>query len=349
MAKNDLSSDYDDICSFFKEKQGVVISTIHGVKGEEYNTVIGFGLLNGVIPHWDYILKSDLKPIRESETKKLLYVLMSRAKQNLFLFSENDRITKNGSPLSPTDELSKIQQRLLLYIGVINMTDFETLIKQNGVSSYNDRWHPHNVDVFKELISQGILSDIQQNVLSNIAYNLQYLEYLQLQIDELKLHSIISCLLYKTYIVTTMSIIEAIFNQAIKCSNKWPKTDGWTLNRIIKSNEYNENNKNYYIETHIMIKEEPQDKELDFSTVINRVKDKNILDLNNEHFPDLSKLRKLRNRVHLQIGESRTDTDYYQFQYEDVELAKKTLYCVLTDTKIMENQENKCFIDFLNT
>lgn len=229
------------------------------------------------------------------------------------------------------------------------MTDFETLIKQNGVSSYNDRWHPHNVDVFKELISQGILSDIQQNVLSNIAYNLQYLEYLQLQIDELKLHSIISCLLYKTYIVTTMSIIEAIFNQAIKCSNKWPKTDGWTLNRIIKSNEYNENNKNYYIETHIMIKEEPQDKKLDFSTVINRIKEKNILDLNNEHFPDLSKLRKLRNRVHLQIGESRTDTDYYQFQYEDVELAKKTLYCVLTDTKIMENQENKCFIDFLNT
>lgn len=100
------------------------------------------------------------------------------------------------------------------------MTDFETLIKQNGVSLYNNRWHPHSVDVFKELISQGILSDIQQNVLSNIAYNLQYFEYLQLQIDELKLHSIISCLLYKTYIVTTMSIIEAIFNQAIKYSNK---------------------------------------------------------------------------------------------------------------------------------
>ena len=109
MAKNDLSSDYDDICSFFKEKQGVVISTIHGVKGEEYNTVIGFDLLNGVIPHWDYILKSDLKPIREKKKKKSLYDLMSRAKQNLFLFSENDRITKNGSPLSPTDELSKIQ------------------------------------------------------------------------------------------------------------------------------------------------------------------------------------------------------------------------------------------------
>lgn len=107
--KNKLSSDYKDICSFFKEKQGVVISTIHSVKGEEYNTVIGFCLLNGVIPHWDYIFNPYLKPVRENETKKLLYVLMSRAKQNLFLFSEKDRTTRNGNPLLPTDELSKIK------------------------------------------------------------------------------------------------------------------------------------------------------------------------------------------------------------------------------------------------
>lgn len=106
---NKLSSDYKDICSYFKEKQGVVISTIHGVKGEEYNTVIGFCLLNGVIPHWDYIFNPYLKPVRENETKKLLYVSMSRAKQNLFLFSEKDRTTRNGNPLLPTDELSKIK------------------------------------------------------------------------------------------------------------------------------------------------------------------------------------------------------------------------------------------------
>lgn len=34
----------------------MVISTLHGVKGEEYTSVIAAGLLNGYLPHWDYIL-----------------------------------------------------------------------------------------------------------------------------------------------------------------------------------------------------------------------------------------------------------------------------------------------------
>lgn len=100
-----LSTDFEDICSFFVEKHGVVINTIHGVKGEEYTTVIGFCLLNGIIPHWDYIYKEELKPLRHNETNKLLYVLMSRAKKNLYLFSETGRKTSNGNLLSQTDEL----------------------------------------------------------------------------------------------------------------------------------------------------------------------------------------------------------------------------------------------------
>lgn len=33
----------------------MVISTLHGVKGEEYTSVIAAGLLNGYLPHWGYI------------------------------------------------------------------------------------------------------------------------------------------------------------------------------------------------------------------------------------------------------------------------------------------------------
>ena len=89
----------------FKEKAGIVINTIHGVKGEEYKTVIGFDLLNGHLPHWDYIYNEDLKRIRSEETNKMLYVLCSRAKENLYLFSENGRTTQKGYPLSCTDEI----------------------------------------------------------------------------------------------------------------------------------------------------------------------------------------------------------------------------------------------------
>lgn len=104
--RHGLSRNYNDIMCFFKEKKGVVINTIHGIKGEEYKTVIGFDLLNGHLPHWNYICDEKLKPYRTFETKKLLYVLTSRAKINLYLFSEKGRTTQKGYPLTPTDELS---------------------------------------------------------------------------------------------------------------------------------------------------------------------------------------------------------------------------------------------------
>ena len=81
------------------------INTFHGVKGEEYKVVIAFGLLNGYIPNWKIIYNKPLK--RNIETKKLLYVICSRAKQKLYLFSETGRTTNNGIELTPTDELSK--------------------------------------------------------------------------------------------------------------------------------------------------------------------------------------------------------------------------------------------------
>lgn len=104
---NHLSTDVDMFKQCFKEKEGVVINTFHGVKGEEYTTVIAFGILNGYIPHWDIIINKPLD-YREAETKKLLYVVCSRAKKNLYLFSEQGRITQRGAPLLPTDEILAI-------------------------------------------------------------------------------------------------------------------------------------------------------------------------------------------------------------------------------------------------
>jgi superfamily I DNA/RNA helicase len=105
ISKYSIATDYQSISNFFKERQGIVLSTIHGIKGEEYSTVIAFSLLNGHLPHWNYIMRDDLKSKRFSETQKLLYVLCSRAKQNIYLFSEKGHKTKSGNEYTPTDEL----------------------------------------------------------------------------------------------------------------------------------------------------------------------------------------------------------------------------------------------------
>lgn len=96
------SSDFigipDDIQFFkniFKPSTGVVINTCHGIKGEEFETVIAFGLLWGYVPHWSSISKQKYD-IAESASNKLLYVIGSRAKKNLHLFAERDRKAKSG-------------------------------------------------------------------------------------------------------------------------------------------------------------------------------------------------------------------------------------------------------------
>ncbi|REC42049.1 UvrD-helicase domain-containing protein [Chryseobacterium sp. 5_R23647] len=68
----------------FRQRDGITVSTIHSTKGEEYDTVIGFGLVDGYVPHFN-----DGNGLVNS--KKLLYVLASRARKNLHLISERKR------------------------------------------------------------------------------------------------------------------------------------------------------------------------------------------------------------------------------------------------------------------
>lgn len=97
--KYSLSCTYTDLAKSFKEKEGVVISTIHGTKGEEYHTVIAYGLLNGYLPNGN--LLRNHPAVAHEEANKLLYVLCSRAKKNIFLFSETGRCHSK----TPTTEL----------------------------------------------------------------------------------------------------------------------------------------------------------------------------------------------------------------------------------------------------
>lgn len=91
--------------SFFKESSGIVVNSCHGVKGEEYKTVIAFGLLKGYIPHWSDIINQPAQVGRDAESK-MLYVIASRAKERLFLFSEYGRRTQGGNPYETSNMLT---------------------------------------------------------------------------------------------------------------------------------------------------------------------------------------------------------------------------------------------------
>ncbi len=97
---NSFIGEIENFRKVFRQKDGIMVSTIHGVKGEEYDTVIGFALLDDYVPHF-----SDTNGYENS--KKLLYVLASRARKNLHLISETSRGINHYNPdgKSPTPHL----------------------------------------------------------------------------------------------------------------------------------------------------------------------------------------------------------------------------------------------------
>lgn len=215
------------------------------------------------------------------------------------------------------------------------MTSMETLISEKNYK-YNDRWHPHAVDSMETLVSNGIMEGLPQHQMKNIAYSLQYLQFLDLQIKELCLHSVIKKIIYKNYVVTCMSIIEVIFHHILKSIGKWRKID-WKEERKVQSTEFEgtDGKKRKYVITTMKKLDIPEDDEMTFDSIINKIQASKIFE--SKDFPYIKKYKKLRNRVHLQIGEDKSDTDYFNFAEKDYLWAKYLLYTILSNPQLDNN------------
>lgn len=92
-----------DVATFkkvFSNRSGITVSTIHGVKGAEFDTVIAYALLDGAVPHF-----TDKDP--DNAAQKLLYVISSRARKNLHLISESQRMNGRGEEYTATRQLKE--------------------------------------------------------------------------------------------------------------------------------------------------------------------------------------------------------------------------------------------------
>lgn len=83
----------------FQNRAGITVSTIHGVKGAEFDVVIAYALLEGMVPHFN---DAD----GDKSAQKLLYVVGSRARKNLHLFSETGRKRGRYDVYAPTRMLA---------------------------------------------------------------------------------------------------------------------------------------------------------------------------------------------------------------------------------------------------
>lgn len=86
----------------FSERSGIKISTIHGVKGGEFDVVIAFGMLQGMVPNFN-------DPDQIGSAKKLMYVTCSRARKHLHIIAEAERPRGRYGSYQPTQVLIDVE------------------------------------------------------------------------------------------------------------------------------------------------------------------------------------------------------------------------------------------------
>lgn len=218
----------------------------------------------------------------------------------------------------------------------------ETLIKRNNAKN---RWYPQSVEEYKSSIKIPYNSDENRRLNSNFAYSMQYIEYIEKQLDELRLSEVIVTMLYKSYIITGMGIIEMLFVYLLKDRGHWNMTE-WKECATYKSNPKDDNGNVSWVETKLYQKVEPYEMRMDLDSMIKKMEKKHILTIDHAVFPALKKLRELRNRVHLQAGEGAHGHDYNTIGFDEIQMMRRILYAILTAPEICNNAAR---FEFINT
>jgi hypothetical protein len=216
----------------------------------------------------------------------------------------------------------------------------ESLIKKNESTK---RWYPQSVDDYKQSIKIPCDTDENKRLNSNFAYSMQYIEYIEKQLDELKLSKVLLTMLYKSYIITGMGIVELLFVYILKSTGNWNQTE-WHEFDTFKSNPVNNNGNSYKTETILYKKVPLYDMRMDLDSMIKRIEKKHILTIDHSAFPVLKKLRELRNKVHLQTGDTAYDHDYNSFGIDEIQMMRRILYIVLTAPELCNEAKTFDFI-----
>lgn len=85
-----------------ENKEGIVLSTMHSAKGLEYRNVFILDANEGIIPHHKAGIEADLE-----EERRMFYVAMTRAKENLHIYYTKERFQKELTVSRFVEELMR--------------------------------------------------------------------------------------------------------------------------------------------------------------------------------------------------------------------------------------------------
>ena len=216
--------------------------------------------------------------------------------------------------------------------------DFKTLLKTEG-KYYSEKWSPSMVPHYIKAFRIDTTIENSAALTRNLAYNMQYLEFLNFEFQELNLHSVIIAMLIKTYVITGMSIIEGLFTNIIR-SHGWQKTSKYESLGTALTNEAEYSGEKYVIKTELLKPVEEHNTQMDFDALIKILNNHHeALKVHHDVYPALKRLKDFRNRIHLQKNNADNDHDYNAFDFKVKNEMDSILYQILTSSMVTDTPE----------
>jgi hypothetical protein len=103
----------------------------------------------------------------------------------------------------------------------------------------------------------------------------------------------------------------------------------------------------FYNETELLIKVSPPIMiEMKFDQMCKKVESKKLIGDVGGLYTEISRIRKLRNRIHIQGIEHSTDTDWWTFNKDEFQLMRRVLHGILVSPLFLSSSHHAIF-DYL--
>lgn len=195
-------------------------------------------------------------------------------------------------------------------------------------------WLPISVDKLDEFLASALKGDPSYpnaaGLRRNLAYNLQYLEYMEQTLNDLKLTSVLLTQTWKAVIIVGCGVVECLLHYFLITTMNHSETD-WRLEFVANGSPKAINGTDVRIDSHVYKRlKEPMLKTMTFDAMLKRAEKKKVMGNNHNVYAKLNLLRSLRNRVHLQEMGSPRDTDWNAFNNKDHKIMMQVLYSIFT-------------------
>jgi len=221
-----------------------------------------------------------------------------------------------------------------------------------SLSGTNDPpWYPVSIARLEGLLEKAIQTGhgyhTAKALRKNIAYNLQYLEFLDRSFQDLKLSGVLKTQTWKVFIIVSCGIIESLLHYLLVRRGLHTTTE-WELKVVLPGNTKNVDGEPIKADVHISKKlSKPRLKQMTFDSMIQKAQTKCLLGSKMDLYKDLDQLRDLRNKVHLQAIDEPNDTDWNTIHIEHLRQMYNVVHGVFTSTIFRPSAEEVDYFEYL--